>query len=295
MARGAPGSRHGRRLADIWTQYVRNPPGIPRTRGFGRSRLSRHHVLTLAQPRRSPRARAAAHRVAPGRLRRLHAASRAGQETVCARWMGALVASREHALLSHRSAAALWELIRADGRRVDVTAKGAEVARGGASRCTAVTRSTQRTSRATAASHAPPSHAPCSTTPPSAPRGSSSSPSAAQTFCASSTRGSCKRYSRAIRAAPRARRPPAARRLPRPRVHAKPFRGHAVPRPPRDACRGSPSTPSFLLSTPSTTLTSCPINYLTHQLFHPPPPPHIPHPPHSPTHLPSKTAALTPT
>lgn len=70
-------------------------------------------------------ARAVRHRVASGRLHRLHRGVYSqGPPTSHGRWLAAVVASGAGALLSHRSAAALWGL-RAETRlRVDVTVMG---------------------------------------------------------------------------------------------------------------------------------------------------------------------------
>ena len=86
----------------------------------------RHHTFTLAQLSAAGLSgRAVRHRVDSGRLERLHdGVFCIGEPTMCGRWMGAVLACGEGALLSHRSAAALWGLIREDGRRLDVTVKG---------------------------------------------------------------------------------------------------------------------------------------------------------------------------
>ena len=86
----------------------------------------RHHTFTLAELRAQGLSdRAVGHRVDAGRLRRLHAGVFCvGEPTTDTRWMAAVRACGDGALLSHRSAAALWGLIRADGRSVDVTVEG---------------------------------------------------------------------------------------------------------------------------------------------------------------------------
>jgi very-short-patch-repair endonuclease len=66
-------------------------------------------------------------RLAAGRLHRLHRGVYAvGHRslTVQGRWLAAVLALGPDAVLSHRSAAALWELRPAGGRRIDVTVPG---------------------------------------------------------------------------------------------------------------------------------------------------------------------------
>jgi hypothetical protein len=69
--------------------------------------------------------RAINHRVATGRLRRLHRGvyavghRRTGRE---GRWMAAVLAAGPHAVLSHRAAGALWEIARSDRLEVTVPA-----------------------------------------------------------------------------------------------------------------------------------------------------------------------------
>lgn len=85
-----------------------------------------HHVMTVKQLEEiGLSARAVRHRVAAGRLRRLHRGVYAsGRPTTAGRWMAAVLAAGEGAVLSHRSAAALWDL-RPDRRaRIDVTVVG---------------------------------------------------------------------------------------------------------------------------------------------------------------------------
>lgn len=91
-------------------------------------RLARtqHYVVTLAQLEAlGLSGRAVRHRVAAGRLHRLHRGVYApGRPSERGRWMAAVLVSGEGALLSHRSAAALWDL-RADSRsKIDVTIQG---------------------------------------------------------------------------------------------------------------------------------------------------------------------------
>lgn len=83
----------------------------------------RHHTFTLAQLEAAGlSARAVRHRVACGRLERLHdGVFCIGEPTRCAEWLAAVLACGDRAVLSHRSAAALRELIRDDGRRIDVS------------------------------------------------------------------------------------------------------------------------------------------------------------------------------
>lgn len=64
------------------------------------------------------------HRVAVGRLHRVHGGVYAvghARMTLHGRWMAAVLASGEAALLSHLSAGALWQLVGADRTRTDVT------------------------------------------------------------------------------------------------------------------------------------------------------------------------------
>ena len=66
-------------------------------------------------------------RLVQGRLFRLHPATYAvGRPDlrIEGRWMAAVLSAGPDALLSHRSAACLWDLIRSDGRCIDVTAPG---------------------------------------------------------------------------------------------------------------------------------------------------------------------------
>lgn len=82
-----------------------------------------HHVITLAQIEAlGLSARGVSHRVATGRMRRVHenvyAIGRPGEK---GHWMAAVLACGPGAVLSHRSAAALWG-IADDGAAVDVAA-----------------------------------------------------------------------------------------------------------------------------------------------------------------------------
>lgn len=93
---------------------------------IGAAFASQHHVMTLAQIERlGLSARAVRHRVTTGRLHRLHRGVYSiGRPTAEGRWMAAVLASGEGAVLSHRSAAALWGL-RSEARpRIDVTVSG---------------------------------------------------------------------------------------------------------------------------------------------------------------------------
>src|SRR3978361_1890235 len=96
-----------------------------------------HGVVTQRQLREAGMGRAAiSRRTASGRLHRLHqgvyaigypVASREG------RWMAAVLASGDGAVLSHMSAAALWELLRPMDGPVDVStsARSGRARRGG--------------------------------------------------------------------------------------------------------------------------------------------------------------------
>lgn len=93
---------------------------------IARFAADRHGVVTLAELERlGLSGRAVRHRVRSGRLHRLHSGVYVqGAPTERARWMGAVRAAGTGALLSHRSAAALWGF-RPDARaRVDVTVRG---------------------------------------------------------------------------------------------------------------------------------------------------------------------------
>jgi very-short-patch-repair endonuclease/predicted transcriptional regulator of viral defense system len=71
--------------------------------------------------------RAVSHRVAAGRLHRLHRGVYAVGHTVLGargRWMAAVLACRPDAVLSHASAAALWDLRASAARLIDVTVLG---------------------------------------------------------------------------------------------------------------------------------------------------------------------------
>jgi hypothetical protein len=82
-----------------------------------------HHVVTLAQLDAiglSPRA--VCHRTATGRLRRLHRGVYAiGTPSREGRWLAAVLACGDDAVLSHRSAAALWGIREERRHAVDVT------------------------------------------------------------------------------------------------------------------------------------------------------------------------------
>jgi very-short-patch-repair endonuclease len=70
--------------------------------------------------------RAVSHRVAAGRLHRLHRGVYAVGHTVLTprgRWMAAVLAGGEGAVLSHAAAAALWELRRTAARYIDVSVR----------------------------------------------------------------------------------------------------------------------------------------------------------------------------
>jgi len=86
---------------------------------------SQHGVLTIGQLEElglSPRA--VRHRAAAGRLTRVHTGVYSVRETgKHSRWMAAVLACGTGAVLSHRSAAALWGFAD-DHRRIDVTVAG---------------------------------------------------------------------------------------------------------------------------------------------------------------------------
>lgn len=90
--------------------------------------LSRKQLLEAGLGARTIR-----RRVEAGRLHLLHRGVYAlGDGTVSrrGRWLAAVLACGENALLSHRSAAALWGLTRASGRRVEVSAAAGRVRSG---------------------------------------------------------------------------------------------------------------------------------------------------------------------
>jgi very-short-patch-repair endonuclease len=84
-----------------------------------------HGVLTIGQLEAlGLSARAVRHRAAAGRLTRVHTGVYSIHETGrLGRWMAAVLACGSGAMLSHRSAAALWGLSR-DHRHIDVTVAG---------------------------------------------------------------------------------------------------------------------------------------------------------------------------
>jgi hypothetical protein len=94
-------------------------------RDIARNARRQHGVLTLAQlAELGLSARAVTHRLAAGRLHRVYRGVYAvGEPSRQGRWMGALLASGGNAVLSHRSAAALWG-IHDDGVTVHVTRMG---------------------------------------------------------------------------------------------------------------------------------------------------------------------------
>lgn len=81
-----------------------------------------HDVVTLAQIEElGLSARAIRHRAASGRLQRLHHGVYAlGRPTSHGRWMAAVLACGPGAILSHRSAAALWGIAEQIGPVIDV-------------------------------------------------------------------------------------------------------------------------------------------------------------------------------
>lgn len=97
-------------------------------RSIARLATHQHGVVEIKQLRQLGFGeRAVHHRVATGRLHRVHQGVYAVGHSLLTRegrWMAAVLACGPEAVLSHRSAAALWGL-RQDGRsRVDVTAPG---------------------------------------------------------------------------------------------------------------------------------------------------------------------------
>jgi very-short-patch-repair endonuclease/predicted transcriptional regulator of viral defense system len=86
----------------------------------------RHGIVTLAELEAlGLSARGVRHRVATGRLHRLHRGVYSqGRPSREGRWMAAVLASGTGALLSHRSAAALWGIRPETGPRIDVTVAG---------------------------------------------------------------------------------------------------------------------------------------------------------------------------
>jgi hypothetical protein len=71
--------------------------------------------------------RGVAHRVAAGRLHRIHTGVYAVGHTVLSargRWMAAVLACGPNAVLSHAAAGALWDLRRSETGIVDVTVPG---------------------------------------------------------------------------------------------------------------------------------------------------------------------------
>jgi very-short-patch-repair endonuclease len=87
---------------------------------------AQHGVVTLRQLEGlGLGCRAVRHRAAAGRLRRLHSGIYAsGVPTRDARWMAAVLACGPGSVLSHRAAAALWDLCPARSGPVDVTVPG---------------------------------------------------------------------------------------------------------------------------------------------------------------------------
>jgi len=102
------------------------PAGGRTDRAIAAVAAARHGVVTLDDLRLiglSPRA--VRHRCANGRLQRLQRGVYCvGPATERGRWAAAVAACGDGALLSHRSAAALWGLRPAAGGQIDVTAAG---------------------------------------------------------------------------------------------------------------------------------------------------------------------------
>lgn len=130
---------HGQAPADIWplstqratpdltgpiADTVRPVTARERSdRAIERWSEPQHHVLTLAQLAElglSPRA--VRHRAMAGRLHRVHrGVYSVGRPSAHGRWMAAVLACGGAAVLSHRSAAALWDLQTFSDGPVDVT------------------------------------------------------------------------------------------------------------------------------------------------------------------------------
>src|SRR4051794_224405 len=103
-------------------------------------------------------ASAARRRVADGRLRRVHRGVYAvGPLDRKGYWMAAVLACGEGALLSHRNAAALWNLRQTNRTAIDVTAPGTRRRRRPRLRCTAPERSIPMTAPRSMAFRLPPS------------------------------------------------------------------------------------------------------------------------------------------
>jgi very-short-patch-repair endonuclease len=83
---------------------------------------TQHRVVTVSDLRRLGLAeRGVRHRAATGRLQRVERGVYASERPQAAgRWMAAVLACGEHAVLSHRSAAALWG-VASDGPAIDVS------------------------------------------------------------------------------------------------------------------------------------------------------------------------------
>jgi hypothetical protein len=113
---------------------------------------------------------AIAHRLAAGRLHRVHHGVYAVGHTMLVRrgrLMAAVLACGDGAVLSHAAAGALWELRASEATIVDVTVPGSGGGAGGAgSGCIGRVASTGRPSRRTAC-RSPPLPAPSSISPPS--------------------------------------------------------------------------------------------------------------------------------
>jgi predicted transcriptional regulator of viral defense system len=118
-------SEHGHLAATVRPRSARVPQDRSDRRLTERAR-GQHGVLTAAQLEAlglSPRA--IRHRAASGRLCRIHTGVYAvGRLDAHGRWMAAVLACGPGAVLSHRSAAALWDFGTAGQGEVDVTVAG---------------------------------------------------------------------------------------------------------------------------------------------------------------------------
>lgn len=117
-------------MVDAWassgrsrTTYGRNPPltdPIERSNGGGAASTASSRSRNSRRSASAPRA--VCHRVSSGRLRRLHHGIYGiGPPTDRGCWLAAVLACGDGAVLSHRSAAALWGLTDRHPRQVEVT------------------------------------------------------------------------------------------------------------------------------------------------------------------------------
>jgi predicted transcriptional regulator of viral defense system len=130
MRQPATSGDRSRFPAVLWPEIESEPlPALPARRSdaaIAAHTADRHGIVTLAELESlGLSARAVRHRVASGRLHRLHRGVYSqGRPTSTGRWMAAVLASGPGALLSHRSAAALWGIRPEAGSRTDVTVAG---------------------------------------------------------------------------------------------------------------------------------------------------------------------------